>query len=161
MTFIDLPIDGEVQFSRAPTEQRPDEDLENALRTVLLFDVVDAIRWRQYTPYFNDGDPCVFHTHGVDWKFVGVDEEAGDYDDGFVEGYDPAYQEIVGKYEYVPKVGRVAVDPPNPALTEAVYAAEKAIEGGAHDILLLKTFGDHAEIIATREKFSVDFYEHD
>lgn len=30
-----------------------------------------------------------------------------------------------------------------------------------HEALLLKTFGDHAEITATREKFSIDFYEHD
>lgn len=27
------------------------------------FPQVAAIRWTQYTDYFNDGDPCVFHVH--------------------------------------------------------------------------------------------------
>jgi len=27
------------------------------------FEEIVAVRWRQYTPYFNDGDPCVFRVN--------------------------------------------------------------------------------------------------
>lgn len=57
-----------------------------------------GIRWRQYTPYFNDGSPCTF---GVGELFIttrpvseleDLDEDddevdMGDYGDGFVSPY--------------------------------------------------------------------------
>jgi hypothetical protein len=42
-----------------------------------------AVRWRQYTPYFNDGDPCRFSVHDNHFKFDDTAEEDGDYEDGF------------------------------------------------------------------------------
>lgn len=56
---------------------------------------VEAIRWDQYAPYFNDGDPCVFSVNEVtvllsDKVGVEIDEDADedDYDeDNFVYSY--------------------------------------------------------------------------
>lgn len=33
------------------------------------------ICWRQYTPYFNDGDPCVFSVHDLYWTSVAEPDE--------------------------------------------------------------------------------------
>lgn len=29
-----------------------------------------ALEWRQYTPYFNDGEPCIFHVSGIEAKIA-------------------------------------------------------------------------------------------
>ena len=39
-----------------------------------------ALRWAQYTPFFNDGDPCVFHLHEVEYKLVGDEEFLCEWD---------------------------------------------------------------------------------
>lgn len=36
------------------------------------------INWVQYTPYFNDGEPCVFGKHDPQFIFVAIDAETGD-----------------------------------------------------------------------------------
>ena len=57
---------------------------------------VKALRWRQYTPYFNDGDACEFHVHDAyefhvhDAYFQLTDQSSlpegthSDYDDDFL-----------------------------------------------------------------------------
>ena len=40
---------------------------------------VEQIRWTQYIPGFNDGDPCLFSLGDVELKFVG-EEEFSDFD---------------------------------------------------------------------------------
>src|SRR6267154_5517989 len=47
------------------TKEKFVEKSKNAMRTAFkeFFDSnpdIDKITWTQYTPYFNDGDPCVF-----------------------------------------------------------------------------------------------------
>ncbi len=44
------------------------EQLQPALLEVLNNNPnIIAIGWRQYTPYFNDGDTCEFSVHDVQW----------------------------------------------------------------------------------------------
>ena len=40
--------------------QRPLSDLEPALRAILADGDILSFGWTQYTPYFNDGERCVF-----------------------------------------------------------------------------------------------------
>lgn len=37
--------------------------------------LIRAFSWRQYTPSFNDGDPCVFRSYADEDEFKLVDEE--------------------------------------------------------------------------------------
>ena len=37
-----------------------------------------AIRWNQYTPYFNDGDPCTFSVGEVMFLVDGAAEDDGE-----------------------------------------------------------------------------------
>lgn len=48
-----------------------------------------AIRWRQCTPYFNDGEPCTFGIGELFVQLFGseIDEDGGDYEDGFSSTY--------------------------------------------------------------------------
>jgi len=75
-------------------EQQLSEDKKTFFEFVKTFfeehSEVTAIRWRQYTPSFNDGDPCEFT---VGCLYAAVEplrelQEIGDYDDGFLDSYE-------------------------------------------------------------------------
>lgn len=38
------------------------------------YDFVENVSWTQYTPYFNDGEPCVFSVNTYDYE-INVDDE--------------------------------------------------------------------------------------
>jgi hypothetical protein len=58
------------------------------------FPELEAVRWDQYAPYFNDGDPCVFGLHGVCVRTNGMNKSEEDSDCRH-EGF-----EYVGEYGY-------------------------------------------------------------
>jgi len=107
----------------------------------------DAIRWRQYTPYFNDGDPCVFNLHGVYFREAGTpeDTEEGDYEDDFESPwhYKSTYN------------GNV----PNEELYNLTQAFENELENLSD--VLLSCFGDHVMITATADKIEIEDCGHD
>lgn len=105
---------------------------------------VHAIKWSQYTPYFNDGDICEFGVN--DFYFQPTDETArenedSDYGDGFYSTYNDS-----------PSV-RTA--------SNAVDNFQALFNGQAGSDLLGAAFGDHAEIVATRDGFEVESYDHE
>ena len=58
-----------------------------------------GIRWNQYTPYFNDGDECVFNVHDF-WGFF-VAPEGTSYDLGIEDnGYAEDSVWVIGKSSY-------------------------------------------------------------
>lgn len=94
-----------------------------------------GIKWAQYTPYFNDGDTCVFRIQCIEG--FRTKEEFEDAVPGDGKGHD---------FEYGPD----AEDGKD--LTEAFNAIEDLLE---------TVFGDHAKVEVTREKIEVTEYEHD
>jgi hypothetical protein len=104
---------------------------------------VTAVCWTQYTPYFNDGEACVFSVHGASVStLTGVDWGANHsrYDDRD----EPVFRD---SYE---------IDDNEP-LKEALRALERSFD---HDIFEA-AFGDHARIVVTLEGFHVSEYSHD
>ena len=97
---------------------------------------VEKVAWTQYTPYFNDGDPCVFGVNGLHIKDETVD--ADDEDD---------------IYEWVELWGDKA----------NTYPLLKQFEGvlSRSEDTLLSMFGDHVRVVVTREGMDVEDYEHD
>lgn len=91
-----------------------------------------AIRWQQYTPYFNDGDPCEFSVNEAEYLLVGEDLDSEDWHDLWSKA-----------------------DP----IAKSVKEFSKAIE--ALDDSMEMMFGDHVQVTCTREKISVDSYDHD
>jgi hypothetical protein len=72
--FLGIPIDGEISRGDKRTPQRPLSELEPLIRAVLDDDTIHSFGWRQYTPYFNDGDACVFRVGEV-WVRTTADVE--------------------------------------------------------------------------------------
>jgi len=92
---------------------------------------VYGVKWTQYTPYFNDGDACVFGLGGVYSYKTKEAFESGDapYDcDGAEEVY-----------------GRGTFEETLDSIVDILEAA----------------FGDHVEVSATRDEITVDEYSHD
>lgn len=110
----------------------------------------EAIRWRQYTPYFNDGEACVFRVGEAYVRMEGIESADGDYSDGF-DNYSSYWAEK-GHYDDYTE--------------EQLAAWEKAGNDGDDLVgcdqeLFKMTFGDHVKVTATREGFEVEEYDHD
>ena len=106
---------------------------------------LEAIKWQQYTPYFNDGEPCEFGVYDIHAKFKG-DDVGGWSEDGYYDLY-----EVGDK-----KKGVGLSDTQIEMLTSL-----NEIICGLEDVL--KTaFGDHVEITMTMDgKLEVEEYEHE
>lgn len=102
---------------------------------------VEAVRWTQYTPYFNDGDTCTFNVYDACFKFKEGDEEAGEDGDGFVDAYGDDFEK----------------------LAKGVKTVINELQAflGENEDLLEAAFGDHALITATKDGIENDEYDHD
>jgi len=102
---------------------------------------IQAIKWKQYTPYFNDGDACVFSVH--DWYAKPTDAALAPKDDedeenGFIDPWSMG-------------------NGPLAAAKKSGAELFKLLD----DEMMKGAFGDHAEVTATRDGFEVESYEHD
>lgn len=103
------------------------------------FPNVEAFRWNQYTPYFNDGEECTFGVNDVYLRFKGASEDDGENEDGFKSSWDceDGSEEETACDEFGKLVRDMAGDD------------------------LKELYGDHVEVTATREGFTVEGYHHD
>lgn len=104
---------------------------------------IEAVRWAQYTPYFNDGDTCEFSVGELLYKLVGADEEESDYDDGFT---------CMGTYGKPPGFAQQS-------WYKALAELENALSGAEEE--LLAAFGDHVRVTVTKNGVDIDDYDHD
>lgn len=125
---------------------------------------ISAVVWTQYTPYFNDGDTCTFNvnsptfTNAPDPENVRWGEYSGDEEGVFaVENMQYAMKSDSEYYkadqEAIRKAGGVDVD--------SCEAFERMICSSAMEDVMLAMFGDHVQVIATRDGFEVNDYDHD
>lgn len=153
--FLGIPVEGEIQRnSRTSVEQRPIEDLQPELMKVLADERIEKIRWRQYTPYFNDGDLCEFRIYSLDVKpteEAGGREDDGDYEDGFIDSWSMKYY---AEHTTDPR-------PELLPLYELTKPLNDMLTSGAFYNVLEGAFGDHAEVTVTSAGITVDSYEHD
>ncbi|HEX8024733.1 MAG TPA: hypothetical protein VF484_00875, partial [Candidatus Limnocylindrales bacterium] len=151
-TFLGIDIEGDISRSDRK-EQRPLEEFQPIVKAVLDDPTVVEFGWRQYTPYFNDGDPCIFGAHGA-WVRLTTDSEAPgedeDYDDEELEiaygskdriGERPCHWE--GQWpDRHPVYG--AYTGPDEARFDRLMELHRAVDDGHFDDVLLDLFGDHA-----------------
>jgi len=95
---------------------------------------LESFGWTQYTPYFNDGAVCVFSAN-IDYPSI----------NGQYEGYGIS-DEIDG----------VSEDEVEEAYEEIADFLVKTFD----DDLLLDIFGDHKDIVVTRNGVNVSDYNH-
>lgn len=83
MEFLGMAVEG--SGGEGENKNRPEQyDIDHFKATVakvLAHDEVTGIAWTQYTPYFNDGDPCIFRASDPSFSFAGVVESSDTYFD--------------------------------------------------------------------------------
>ena len=164
-TFMGMTIEGDIQFGTSPVPQRPKEELAPSITELIDNPAVAGVRWTQYTPYFNDGDPCTFSVHGLEISLVGHEDIVDDYSEptGFFDEYSESFKTFLAdkRYDY-PTRSFVPLVSPNPEILAAFRALDGDLEGGAFNDALLELFGDHATVAVRRgQPILVEFYEHD
>jgi len=172
--ILDRTIEGSKYAEPATTEQGDSAEFLSAIDKLLAVDGILEVRWSQYTPYFNDGDACIFSVHEAHVKLAprfNVEEDAGDYENGYIGLYEmfeyiekaPIRAALSASYEerqrfYDDSNKRFEL---NGQSTAEIYAALQALNFDRFETVAKLNFGDHAEVTATTEGFTVESYEHD
>lgn len=128
---------------------------------------VKAVLWRQYTPYFNDGDTCEFGVSCVTF----TNAEGDDLHDISWGEYDGENESIWAtenlKYTLTPPTGYgtdyyadirdkiTGVD------VESANLLDTMIQSSEFSDVLKDIFGDHVTVVATRDGFDVSDCDHD
>lgn len=124
-------------------------------------DIVHSFGWAQYTPYFNDGDPCEF---GVGELFIIAHEDLETMDEDEVydmerewlwDGGSPAFSH----YSDDSKVGEYGS--PEKRYVEAKQAIEAIYSALSSDDIAKDVFGDHVVVTFTPDGVNTEEYEHE
>lgn len=128
---------------------------------------ITGVVWTQYTPYFNDGDTCEFSVGEPTFTNAPVDELSesirwGEYD-GDTEGVwsceNPSYVLSADRDYY--KATADAIRAAGGVDAESCALFSKAIGSSEMQDVMLAMFGDHVKVIATRDGFDLNDYDHD
>lgn len=151
--FLGIPVEGQIRSHGHKFPQKSLEQFAELLEPVLYSVRVVELGWTQYTPYFNDGDPCVFRVRDV-WVRTTEDppptEDEGYYDYEGMENLDVSWS-----LTFHPSLND------DSALGEAALRLGRKIDGGHFDDVLLQAFGDHALVILRKDYIRVDKYIHE
>lgn len=115
---------------------------------------VRAVVWCQYTPYFNDGEPCVFSVGDLSvldkkgyktWK----DEDGSAW---------AAEEYAISEWNYnQADFNSTITKEQAKEIRDFISHLKRAID----DDVFEEMFGDHVEIVATRKGFEVTEFHHD
>lgn len=106
---------------------------------------VTGIQWAQYTPYWNDGDACVFSVNEPRIRLdVNSTEDEDEDEDEYLDSWDLA--------KLIDEDGELYKD---------FSQLASILQSDMMTSVLLHVFGDHAEITATRDSIEVDSYDHE
>lgn len=181
--FLGLPVEGEPYVPREyRTEQLSEAEVDALFRAVIEAPGVQGIAWTQYTPHWNDGEPCVFSVHepyialegarteedeGYDFYFdYGWQED--DYEENgrvWLSTYNSEFDRLVGKRRYNWSGGNRSYTDEivNEALFHPIYNLFNAIGEGKCNHVLMQKFGDSAQITIDVQngKVIINEYDHD
>jgi hypothetical protein len=134
------------------------EDLKSFVKENPL---VEGFKWQQYTPHFNDGEPCEFGVHGPYIKFDEslhkVDPD-NDYNSGYLNcgDYGDVDDEFFKKKEDILNTKEI---------NELKKSCKNAVKLFNHlsemESELRDTFGDGVEVTLTKDGVEVENYDHD
>jgi hypothetical protein len=114
---------------------------------------VEAVRWTQYTPHFNDGDPCTFSVCEAQMRFKG--------DENWLDSWSLSSHAngrltrlLQGRTEA--EAGLNVDD-----LEEDFSKLNQLLQSDTLAFILDAAFGDGYEVTATRESITAEHYDHD
>jgi hypothetical protein len=113
---------------------------------------VNAIKWAQFTPYFNDGDTCYFNVYDISFTNATGDDLDEVSTWGEYEGDNPT----IWVDSYIKNLeGKEGVDSKLCELIGDIIGSEDMTD------VMLNMFGDHVSVTVTREGIDVVDHEHD
>jgi hypothetical protein len=178
-------VDGEICRGDSRVPQRPLDELAPLMQALLDDDGIEWFGWYQYTPYFNDGEPCIFnvyeslavmpvisdvtaaaecqqcqHSLTEQELYCGMcgaarHTQRDEIAENVWDGIQPSG--ALGKRDY--KTSKYSG--PDEARFDRCLALQSALGSGAFDDVLLEHFGDHARITVSRVSIKVEEYAHD
>ncbi len=191
--FLGMTVEGMggvgEQAHRVPQLSR--EEFEAALQAVLRHKLVTGVAWNQYTPYWNDGEPCTFRVGEVTFSFAGAElpeEDKGYFDYSWQEdeyeetgrvwcgqwSQSDVFDSIVGNdakdwgpwqvngpRSFTWKAGSGPDNAPDPKLFTDVHEFIRLMDGGFCDHAVEDLFGDHAMIKVDKLSNKVIIDEYD
>lgn len=111
---------------------------------------IKAITWTQYTPFFNDGDPCEFSVYDM-WVLSEESYEAWmDEGGSYAEEFDVASRYVDDRWK------SVLTDDEKKTIRTFVDSIHKLPDEVFEDM-----FGDHVYVVATADGFEVEEHSHD
>ncbi len=145
------------------------------------FPILVKFSWNQYTPYFNDGDACIFSSQHDNFNMVvtkpEVDEKAAkiaearktldeideDYNLDIEEDYDPETEVLIEEAGYYCNMDRdyaIATYEEAPESREVARAIKEVLNVFDDDDFE-NLFGDHVTVIVTAKGAQAEDYDHD
>lgn len=142
---------------------------------------IEYITWTQYTPYFNDGDECVFSVHDMFMKLTNDDYEVChpydleiryDKPDSYIYDIAEGKEHLYKKY-YTVDACKKQIAEYLDMLTQLDMTEDELIElnnnfndfkniiSQLNDDVFKAAFGDHCVVMASKNGFNVEEYEHD
>ena len=164
---FDQPLDQAPDLSLTPKlvsawkmadDALPDDFVDRFAEVFSKYPKLNSFSWNQYTPYFNDGDECVFRVNTDSLIPDFTDEPGEDHDYEYTKG-DRIWNSRASKYEDVPVSDEKKLN--NEAYDE-IYAIISAID----DDTMEATYGNHITVTVSKNEdgslsTSTDDYEHD
>lgn len=153
--------DAKKVLEKAKEEQEGKEYEVFKLGSKLLFDKhpdLHSFDWTQYTPYFNDGDECIFSVNCYDpgvnglpgYELYGLnDEEIIDLKDGEWGDYEETYYATKGITQVSGK-----------SINEMTSDVSDFLKNFSTEFYKNK-FGDHSKVIVTLKGYEIEDYDHD
>jgi hypothetical protein len=121
--------------------------------------LLGGITWTQYTPYFNDGSPCVFRVgdaYGFPKGCPHREIQAHELDSiATKEDWVTPDFYVEKQYEYNGK--KIVYYAPTPYVTQAVRDFSDFMD----DEMMLQVFGDYVRVTVTDDGIEVDDYDHE
>jgi len=164
MTHIDNM--NEIIKSFTEFKQTVQEKLKKEFKAIItkLFEEnseLKAIVWEQYTPYFSDGDPCIFSVGDV-----AITNATGkDLNDIRYGEYDGKNNDVRVLSSYFTPNSQWSSKEDNEYAKlidfETFKAFGQLMRSSEMKDVMLATFGDHVRVVATQEGFSIDEFDHE
>lgn len=136
------------------------------------YDHIQGFRWQQYTPYFNDGEECLFRVGDIgvqstrlDGDYEADDEDQPKWTDGTPSEWIFTSDKATTDKWYMDRQAEILAlwgDTRESYLAFLADLAElnKAVAGIPEDVMQ-DLFGNHVQITVTREGIEVGEYDHD
>jgi hypothetical protein len=132
--------------------------LETSKEIFNKYPKLESFCWSQFTPYFNDGSPCVFEAN-ID--YIAINGEVADESDWICENNVISW----GNWNSINKNYDDRVEEPNPNYDKDLALATAAVRDFLSyfdNDFYLSQFGDHSEITLKRcGEIVVEEIEHD